>query len=51
MENKNKAWTKWLFWFSLAIAVVAVYKTLDNFWDSITISSRNINSIHIIRSL
>lgn len=33
MENKNKAWTKWLFWFSLAIAVVAVYKTLDNFGD------------------
>lgn len=29
MENKN--WTKWLFWFSLAIAVVGVYKTLDNF--------------------
>lgn len=31
MENKNKAWTKWLFWFSLAIAVVAVYKVLDKF--------------------
>lgn len=31
MENKNKAWTKWLFWFSLAIAVATVYKTLDNF--------------------
>lgn len=30
MENKNKNWTKWLFWFSLAIAVVVVYKTLDN---------------------
>lgn len=27
---KNKNWTKWLFWFSLAIAVVVVYKTLDN---------------------
>ena len=31
MENKDRAWTKWLFWFSLAIAVVGVYKVLDNF--------------------
>ena len=30
MENKNKNWTKWLFWFSLAIAVATVYKTIDN---------------------
>ncbi len=30
MENKRKNWTKWLFWFSLAIAVVGVYKTIDN---------------------
>lgn len=27
---KNNNWAKWLFWFSLAIAVVAIYKTLDN---------------------
>ena len=27
---KDKNWTKWLFWFSLAIAVAAIYKTLDN---------------------
>ena len=31
MENKSRAWTKWVFWFSLAVAVVAVYKVLDNF--------------------
>lgn len=31
MENKNKNWQRWLFWFSLAIAVVAVYKVLDKF--------------------
>lgn len=31
MENKDRAWTKWIFWFSLAIAVVGVYKVLDNF--------------------
>ena len=31
MKEKSKAVTKWLFWFSLAVAVVAVYKILDNF--------------------
>lgn len=36
MENKNKAWTKWLFWFSLAIAVVLIYKVLDNFGGILT---------------
>lgn len=30
MENKSRAWTKWLFWFSLIVACVFVYKTLDN---------------------
>lgn len=30
MENKNKNWAKWIFWFSLAIAVAVVYKTIDN---------------------
>lgn len=40
MENKNKVWTKWIFWFSLAIAVAAVYKTLDNF-GAITKSVKN----------
>lgn len=31
MGKENKIWTKWLYWFSLAVAVVFVYKTLDNF--------------------
>lgn len=31
MENKSRSWTKWLFWFTIAVAVVVVYKTLDNF--------------------
>ncbi len=31
MEKKSKNWTKWLYWFSFAVAVIAVYKTLDNF--------------------
>ena len=30
MENKSRAWTKWLFWFTLVVAVVVVYKTLDS---------------------
>ena len=30
MENKSRAWTKWMFWFSLAIAVVAVAKVIQN---------------------
>ena len=30
MENKSRAWTKWLFWFTLIVASIFVYKTLDN---------------------
>ena len=30
-EKKN--WTKWIYWFTFAVAVIAVYKTLDNFND------------------
>lgn len=29
--KKERKWTKWLYYFSLAICVVAVYKTLDSF--------------------
>lgn len=28
-EKKN--WTKWIYWFTFAVAVIFVYKTLDNF--------------------
>lgn len=31
MGNKSKAWQKWMFWFSLALATVIAYKVLDNF--------------------
>lgn len=31
MENKNNIWGKWLYWFIFAVAVIIVYKTLDNF--------------------
>ncbi len=30
-EKKN--WTKWIYWFTFAVAVIFVYKTLDNFND------------------
>ena len=33
MEKKNNIWGKWLYWFVFAVAVTAVYKTLDNFKD------------------
>ena len=30
MEEKKKSF-RWLYWFSLAVAIIAVYKLLDNF--------------------
>lgn len=30
-EKKQNNWTKWLYWFLFAVAIVVVYKTLDNF--------------------
>jgi predicted PurR-regulated permease PerM len=33
MEKKTNIWGKWLYWFVFAVAVIAVYKTLDNFND------------------
>ena len=30
MEKKNNTWGKWLYWFIFAVAVITVYKTLDN---------------------
>lgn len=31
MEKKNSIWGKWLYWFIFAVAIIVVYKTLDNF--------------------
>ena len=31
MENNKKKITKWLYWFLFAVAIILVYKTLDNF--------------------
>lgn len=33
MEKKTRSITKWLYWFLFAVAVITVYKTLDNFSD------------------
>lgn len=33
MEKEKKVITKWLYWFTFAVAVIAVYKILDNFTD------------------
>lgn len=30
MEKRNRVWTKWVYWFTFAVAVIFVYKTLDN---------------------
>ena len=31
--KETKKWTKWLYWFTFAVAVIVVYKVLDNFGD------------------
>lgn len=31
MEEKKKGLTKWLYWFTLGLAIILVYKLLDNF--------------------
>ena len=41
-EKKN--WTKWIYWFTFAVAVIVVYKTLDNFND-ISAWFKTLNSI------
>jgi len=31
--KKIKNWTKWMYWFTFAVSVIAVYKSIDNFND------------------
>jgi len=31
MKEVKRTWTKWLYWFTFAVAVIFVYKTLDSF--------------------
>ncbi len=32
-SKKTSAWGKWIYWFIFSVAVITVYKTLDNFTD------------------
>ncbi len=29
--KEKKVWTKWFYWFTFAVAIITIYKTLDNF--------------------
>ena len=41
---KEKKWTKWVYWFTFAVAVILVYKTLDSF-DAVINAIGNVFSI------
>ena len=41
---KEKNWTKWVYWFTFAVAVIFVYKTLDSF-DAVINAIGNVLSI------
>lgn len=45
MKEKKHIWTKWLYWFTFAVAVIAVYKTLDSFTE---ISNAISNFLNVI---
>ena len=42
--EKKKNWTKWLYWFVFAVAIIAVYKILDRF-DDVSAWFKRLNSI------
>lgn len=61
MEGKKRTLTKWLYWFVFAVAVILVYKTVDNLGEisiwfkklfSIfnAVCNRDFNSIFILYS-
>ena len=31
MNNENRLWKKWIYWFTFAIGIILIYKTVDNF--------------------
>ena len=31
MKNDSNLWKKWIYWFTFAVAIIFIYKTLDNF--------------------
>ena len=40
MKERTRNWAKWIYWFLFAVAVIAVYKTLDNFNDIMSFIGR-----------
>lgn len=44
MPKDTREWKKWLFWFVFAVAVISVYKILDNLGD-ITVWAKNLASV------
>lgn len=43
--KEKRVWTKWLYWFTFAVAIIIIYKTLDNFSEIGTWFS---NLLHVI---
>ena len=33
MKKEKRIWTKWFYWFTFAVAVIGIYKLLDNYND------------------
>ena len=33
MKKERRVWTKWFYWFTFAVAIIIIYKILDNFND------------------
>ena len=45
MNEVKKHWTKWLYWFVFAVAVIVVYKTIDSFGEIINFINRFLSII------
>lgn len=43
--KEKRVWTKWFYWFTFAVAIILIYKTLDNFTE---IKNGIENFLHII---
>lgn len=43
--KERRVWTKWFYWFTFAVAIIIIYKTLDNFTE---IKNGIGNFLHII---
>ncbi|MCL2383475.1 MAG: hypothetical protein FWC79_04930 [Oscillospiraceae bacterium] len=44
MKDK-KNWTKWIYWFTLAVAIVMVFHTVDSFEENVTVSFGRLMSV------